>query len=388
MHDEVRNLCAEFGYPCELEKVLTSLREILVKTYGSSLKSVILCGSIATGDFVWLRDENGVRLMSDIDAIAVVDGNRNRGRVEEAIRSLRREKASTPLFHVDVSIGPVGGLGRPPRSFQAVEIRKAGWVLAGKDIRPSFPAEFDPATARQAFFFNLWKPLLFCSIKWTRPELYAQSIARQILDVAILACSEDGNCIPGHRLRAQAFLALPEGHGLATRSVRLAVRHALLVRQGQAVDVDELEREQYDAVKAAVAFLESKSRINGTAPASPQRIERLLPHRSLRRMAAELWNECRVRRCDPIWLCRRKEALAAAALLQIYEYRAQGCRGIAPLAARQWLAQFSGVFVAEAEGEEFMRGARQAYWAGILRLYPFSARDRDWVEPLIGGQYV
>jgi len=89
-----------------------------------------------------------------------------------------------------------------------------------------------------------------------------------------------------------------------------------------------------------------------------------------------------------MWLCRRKEALAAAALLQIYEYRAQGCRGIAAPAARHWLAQFSGESVVEAEGEEFLKSVRQAYWAGILRLHPFSAKDRDWVEPLIGGQYV
>jgi hypothetical protein len=388
VHVEARNLCAEFGYPYELEKVLTSLREILEKTYGSSLKSVILCGSIATGDFVWLHDEKSVRLMSDIDAIAVVDGNGDRGKVEEAICNLRFDKASTPLFHVDVTICPISALKRVPRSFQAVEIRKAGRLLAGEDMRPRFPAEFDPATARQAFFSNLWKPLLFSSIKWTRPNLYAQSIARQILDVAILACSENGNCIPGHRRRAQAFLALPEDHGLATRSVRVAVRHALLVRQGQAVDVDELEREQYDTVRTAVTFLESRSWIEGTAPCSPQRIQRLLPHRSLRRIAVELWNECRGRRCDPMWLCRRKEALAAAALLQIYEYRAQGCRGIAAPAARHWLAQFSGESVVEAEGEEFLKSVRQAYWAGILRLHPFSAKDRDWVEPLIGGQYV
>lgn len=384
---EARSLCARFRYPPELEKVLTSLRNILEQAYGSALQSVILCGSIATGDFVWLKGENGVKLISDIDVLAVVDGSGDRAWAEREIRNLSHEKAGTPLFHVDVSIGPVSALRRVPRSFQAVEIRNAGWVLAGKDVRDCFPREFDPASARQAFFYNLWRPFLFSAVKRTRPDLYAQSIARQILDVGILAVSEDGDCIPGHGRRAEAFLSLPADHGLATPGVRSAVRHALLVREGRDVDLDQLEREQYDAIGTAVRFLQSKSQIEA-APGSPRLIQRLLPRRSPRQLAAEIRNEFRLRRFDPLRLFRRKEALAAAALLQIYEYRGRGARGIAPRAVRQWLAGFSGVSVSACEGEEFLSSARHAYWVGMLRLHPFLARDREWVEPMIGGQSV
>jgi hypothetical protein len=385
MYDEIRELTARFGYPVELERKLVALREILERAYGSSLRSVILCGSIATGDFVWMRDGSAIRFLSDIDGLAFVDGDADISGVSDAIRNLSHDPAGSALFHVDVPVGTVSGLRRLPRSFQVAEIRKAGWVLGGEDVRPWFPADFDPASARMAFFYNLSKPFLLSFLKDNCPDLYLHVMARQILDVAILACSEEGECIPGHGRRAQAFLSLPKDHALATPAVRSALEHALQVRQGKPVDPRQMEAEQEIVIRTVVRFLVARSHGNEDGPVTPHRVNRLLAHRTLREAAKEVLGEFAARRFDLVWLMRRKEALAGAALLEIYEYRAAGWSGPAPANARRWLAQFSGKLVPNLEGDAFAMAARRSYWAGELRLHPAAQGYHEWMEPLIGA---
>lgn len=386
-HREIRALMDRFGYPQELEEKLVALRGILERACGSRLRSVLLGGSIASGDFVWLRGQAGVTLLSDIDAIAFVDGAVDRARIAGQLRELRRDRAATPLFHVDVSLSPAAGLQRLPRSFQAAEMRRAGWVLAGEDVRRCFPVAFDPATARQAFFYNLWKPFLFGALRETRPDLYQQAIARQILDVALLAFSESGVCIAGHRQRAQAFQDLPAEHALKTPAVRAALQDALLIRQGGSCNLETLEHEQRAAIQAVLHFLLARHGGQTTGPLTPRQIGRLLARRSWRQRAAEMRGELARHSLDPLWLLRRKEALAAAALLEIGRSCTPGSRAPAPPRARRWLSAFAGEPVPALAGEAFANAARGVYWRGLLRLHPGLCRDADWVEPLLRGEH-
>ena len=380
----IRNLCSKFGYPSELEEILTSISEILQRTYGRSLKSVIVCGSVATGDFVWRREGADVRLMSDIDAVALVEGATGRRQASEAISGLRSGSASSPLFHVDVSIGSPRSVRRGVATYQTAEIRDAGWLLLGQDLRGLFPSQFQPAAAREAFFFNLWKPLLFSTLKGTQPEVYALTVARQILDVTILAFSQAGVCLPGHRRRVQAFLTLPEEHSLATAGVRKAVNQAMRIRERGAADIDQLEAAQMETLRTSMTFLDSGMPSDWSDPTLPLRIRRLLPSRRLRRLAAEVRNECRAGHFNPLWIRRRKETFAAAVLLFAYQYRAGGGKGPIPGDVLKWMEQHCGTRILAPQSEEFLHLLRRVYWAGQLRLRPSAAMDRNWVEPLIG----
>ena len=388
MYDDIRELTSRFGYPAELERKLVALREILERAYGSALRSVILCGSIATGDFVWIREGSAVRFMSDIDGMAFVDGDADLTLASDALRNLRNDPAGSVLFHVDISVGPVSGLRRLPRSFHAAEIRKAGWVLCGEDVRTWFPVDFDPATARLAFFVNLWKPFLLSAVKSDCPEVYLHAMARQILDVAILACSERSECIPGHSRRVEALLSLPDDHPLATPDVRSALGHALMVRQGKPVDVRQLETDQDKVLWTTLQFLETQCGGDWNGTVTPERIGQLLAPRTMRELLREALSEFVGRRFDPMWLWRRKEALAAASLLEIYQYRAAGWSGPTSAMTRRWLAQFSGELMPKLEGDAFAMAARRSYWTGELRLHPTAQRHRDWVGPLIGVAHV
>ena len=60
------DLCREHGYPNELEKALTGLVEVARECF-PGLLSVVLSGSVATGDFLTRPRSGGSELLSDVD---------------------------------------------------------------------------------------------------------------------------------------------------------------------------------------------------------------------------------------------------------------------------------------------------------------------------------
>lgn len=382
MQDAIAQLGEEFGYPPALLEVLEDLHRVLARTFQDRLLSIILSGSTSTGDFVWRKTTDGTRFLSDIDAIAIVNSRERGDEIAAELEALRRRPEATPLFHVDVTVLPLKGIRHIPHSFQATEIRRAGRVLAGPDMRNVFPSKFRRNSPREAFFFNLWKPFLYRAVRSTHAEFYHQAIARQMLDLALLACSEQNRCVAGHRKRLEAFLALPDGHPLRQADIESALRMAHAVRQGELVSTEAIEAAQFVCLNAAVRFLGIE---NGGSSIEPTEIQRLLDRRSLRRVAGEIRNELRARRFDPEWICRRKEAYAGAILLEIYRCMHAGVEVDLRGAVGRWLEKFRGGLAGPFGGEDAEAWVRKYYWEGELRLHSASRQSRQWVEEILGG---
>jgi predicted nucleotidyltransferase len=384
MHDAIQKLGEQFGYPDGLLEVLDELRLLLDRKFKGRLLSVILSGSAATGDFVWRREGDGITFLSDIDAVVIVASRESGDDIAAESQALRRISSASALFHVDVTVIPSSAIANIPHSFQAAEIRQSGWIVAGCDMRHVFPGDFRPGSSREAFFLNLWKPFLFRAVCLRRPDLYRQAIARQMMDLALLASSEQNCCVAGHRQRLEAFEALPEGHPLQRDDLKAALRMAYGVRQGQNFANGQLEEAQFLCLRAALEFLGIEYGA-GSSAVEPARIQALLDPRPPRRIAGEIRNDLLGRRCDPAWIWRRKEACAGAALLDIYRCRREGIRLEPESNAGRWLGKFSGGPAPDLSRDDAEDRARRSYWEGEQRLHPGAIRNRDWVEAIMRG---
>jgi len=389
MTDSPREICERFGYPDELRTVLERIRGLALECY-PNLRSLLLSGSITTGDFVFTRGPEGLRLLSDIDAFLFVDG---RAAPSEAFRSglaaLEHEHASR-LFHVDVSVAAAKRLRAIPRTYQMVETGMAGLVLAGEDVRPGFPRSFDPRGAIGVLLFNLWKGWLY----WSSPSedwdpIYAQVLARLVLDLPLLAFARRGECIPGHLGRARAFLELPDAEPLSCPETRAAVELAARARSGDAVAPRELELRLLPALDHVLDALDGAGPFARDPDAAlVRRIARLLPRRTLRRVGGEaraLLRRTTAPLRDLAWLLRRKEAAATAAVLGLLPWAFEGARGKPPAGVPLRLAEFTNATPPCTEGMRFVADGRRQYWAAVCRLYPSLREKEGFYDALLGA---
>jgi hypothetical protein len=223
------------------------------------LFSLIIFGSLCTGDFVWSGECGRTRFWSDIDAIALVRGRSRSRHFERDLNRLATDgEWASALFNIDISVCSVDELANLPNTFQAAEIRHAGFVLDGVDARGYFPAAFEPQFVRQAFLFNLWKGVLFRPDRATGEarRLYLLALARQTLDLPTLAFGEEGRCIFGHNRRVETFLDLSPTHPLATELARECVLLAMNVRCGQEAEPEKLAGHQFELATTAISFLD------------------------------------------------------------------------------------------------------------------------------------
>ena len=72
MPTPTRILCSELGYPMELALVLEEVTDAVQRAY-PKLHSLTLCGSVATGDFLWRERDGRIELLSDIDGFVFAD---------------------------------------------------------------------------------------------------------------------------------------------------------------------------------------------------------------------------------------------------------------------------------------------------------------------------
>ncbi len=315
-------LCDRHGYPAPLADALEELSEAASACL-PGLRAVIVSGSLATGDFLWRPrgDAGGVELLSDVDAFAfaplgVAD-------VPELRRRLRKIEARTGSVHfkIDLSVSPPSALARIPATYQMAETRRAGYVLAGEDLRAAFPDHFDPRASRQSFLANLWKPIAaWCDREADGGLAFSLAASRLLVDVALLAASEDGLCLPGHRARCERFLAGGPPESLASdESLRWAVEAGWAARLEPPGQAGNLEPLLAPTVARTVALLDG----GGPPPADPgaglvRRLASWLPPRTMRRRLGELRTVLR-RPSRPDrdlrWLLDRKEAVAGACLL-------------------------------------------------------------------------
>jgi hypothetical protein len=372
MRSHARRLCDQHGYPEQLAEILEEVVSLALAHLGD-VCSVVLSPSASTGDFLWKRIDSEVHLLSDVDGFVFMNGDaKDRAGFFSAVHGLS-EQIGGPMFHVDLSVSDAGALDHLPRSYQFVETGIAGFVLYGEPVLTRFPRQFDPRASRQAFLLNLFKPLRHAFVD-PDPDGAAQAVARLILDIPILALSERGECIAGHRARARWFLddrPTPLG---CDEAIRAAVSAAYAAREDPPGDVAMLGPLLHAAIPRVVGLLDGR----GDPGGDPDRtmVERLatwLPPRAARRVLAE----CRTlvkRPTNPVadlgWLVRRKEASAGAALLGLLHYVARGAVGAPPEGIRARLHEFSRRECSRASGLAFVQSACEVYLEGLLELYP------------------
>jgi hypothetical protein len=362
---DIDALCDRHGYPEALRALLDSLKES-ARAHIPGLRALVLSGSVATGDFVWRGEGSAARLLSDIDAFAFAERAGPVAAFSRAVEKLETSHAS-PLFHIDVSISAVSALRRLPRRFQFVEAGLAGAVLVGPEVLEAFPKRFDRRAGRQSLFGNPWMVIR----NWREDdEVHRLALARIILDLPLIAFSEAGRCIPGHTARVDAFLGLEASHPLATPPAREAVTAALRMRSRGDVPREALEGFAPQGIDALLDFWDGSGPPGLADRRLAARIAKLLPRRTIRRLAGELRAALSAPRPDPGWWLRRKEAVGGAALIGLLRFLRAGAAGPPPPGLSELFGAFAGGAGPTGESEAYMADARRVYREGRRRLYP------------------
>lgn len=364
------DLCDRFDYPEELATLLDDVARLAGEML-DPLAGIVLTPSISSGDFLWRATESGVEFLSDIDGFVFSDAASDSiGQFRAALVDLCVGRGG-PAFEIDLSFNPIAQLSRMPETFQMVETHLAGFELLGEGLLEKFPTAFEPGASRQALLLNLWKPL-----GAQDADEWAQNAARLLLDIPLLATSEAGICRPGHRQRAEWFLADRSGRFGSSEILHNAVEAALAARLNPPGEAESLHGFIVPAIGDLLSRLDGK----GEMPQTPdvalvERLTAWLPRRPFRRTLGEL-RTClrrRTRAADDIaWLRHRKEAIGGAALwgmLQIaYANRPlqHATAGLIGLYARQ--------APLDPDRADFVERAGDQYRSGFFELYPTRAR--------------
>ena len=362
-------LCERFEYPVELRSVLDAVVDSARASLGEAA-IIVLSPSVSTGDFLWRRTEAGVELMSDLDGFVFTDAPAGRiADFEQTIARLAKEQGD-PFLEIDLSVSRRAALAALPETFQMVETGLAGFELVGDGALARFPTRFDPGASRQALLLNLWKPLAS-----DEPDALARNVARSLLDIPLIATSEAGHCVPGHRARAEAFLADPPEPFANEPVLAAALELALAARTDPPGDPAALAAVVVPALGAMLSRLDGGPPLPSRPDASlVRRFARWIPRRTPRRLMGELRSVLR-RPSGPVrdlrWWERRKEALGAAVCWGLLVSRFGG-EAIAP-ETLDLLAAFAREPRLDLESPDLLEAARRQYRRGFVELYPSRA---------------
>lgn len=361
-----RELGERFGYPEELTSVLDRIGEAARRHLGSDT-SVVLSPSVSTGDFLWTRETNRVELLSDVDGFVFTAApTAALAAFSEELRAL--ERVAGPPFSIDLAMNRPDALRRIASTYQMAETREAGFVLSGPDVLDAFPSSFDPRASHQAFLENLWKPI--CALE-KGDAAFARATARVLCDLAILAASEQGACVPGHAARARWFLDSKPAPLGSEALLREAVEMARMARMKPPGDASRLRPMLAPSVlltceRLGVPF--DRGNVQGLV----KQLAAWIPPRSFRRCLGEL--RPLLRRptgliSDLRWWLSRKEAWAGAAALHLLVFIHEGGSS-PPAGVAELLGWYARAKQPAGQGEVFVAHAVTTVRAGHAELYP------------------
>lgn len=390
-HNNVKQICEQHGYPFEIAALLEDVCR-LTQEKVSNVRSLMLSGSVATGDLVYRRDANGLKIFSDLDLLVFADTPKIAEDFTLRVSELE-SRFHTNLFHIDLPINPMRALRRIAPSYQMVELRKVNSVLWGKDFRSLFPSQADVRFSRQSLLLNLWKAILY----WPdgnpeRYECFQWILARLILDVPLLVFSELQNVIAGHFARAQAFCELTATvHPLATSAIQTAVMRAAAMRRAGAVEGADLWPDFLTVLDIVLCYLNLGSLQDPVSiNARAARLKKLLPQRSLRRIGGEFravlhGHGSALQR--GVWWLGRKEVWAGLSALEMIAWLARGESRAALDKVETCLTQFCGRDFHFDEVVLPVRQFRTVYWEGQLRMYPSLCHNSVFVRRAGGEEF-
>lgn len=382
--NNAKRVCERYAYPSEIEDLLAELCTA-IQSHIPRVRSILLSGSIATGDLVYRKTSSSLKIFSDLDLLIFTESPTESKNFRDRLCEME-ERFRTPLFHIDLAINGMNVLRRIAPSYQMAELRQVDSVLLGEDLRAYFPFRAAPRLSKQALILNLWKALLY----WpdgdpSRQECFQWTLARLILDVPLLVFSELQHVIPGHQARAQAFCQLtPAQHPLATPLVQAAVARASAVRRAGVIEGIDLWPDFMETLDASLCHLDLGSlREPIASEVRAARFEKLLPARSWRRVAGELraamrsdatWSE------RWVWWSRRKEAWAGVAVIEALVLLADPLRHGMHSRVEFCLSRFCGTPIDFSAALALTHQFRVAYWKGLTTLHPSLRANADFVR--------
>ncbi len=390
-------LCTRHRYPDALRAVMHEVVGACREAY-PGLESLVLTGSAATGDYVYFEEDGRTQLVSDLDLMLFVDSKNARAELlRDAVKAIKARHPS-PIFDVDIAINSLRALERVPPRFQVVEARQEGVVLCGRDVLDRFPSSFDPDAAIAAFLNNLWKPFLYWTPRGGDLDLeYQQMVARLFLDVPLLVCARNRECIAGHRARGEAYLAESSRSGLHAESIRERVQWALDVRRTPSREREGLEAAVADFACQVVSALDEGPVPDRFDARLASRFAKHLPRRTPRRVGGELRTLVRDPHAplrDLAWWWQRKEAHAGAAMLGLLvhlgEIAGDPTTFDPPRETLERLAAFARSApierAAAEDGLEFLYRCKRIYRDALDAFFPSSAKADDRQAALLGAE--
>ena len=371
MHARAEDLIRRYGYPGRLRAILGEIETSAHRQLGADLVAILLTGSIATGDYVWRTSDGTSDLLSDIDAVTIVRRRRRcLGYMEDLARLSREWKGITSEFKIDMATVTTREARRLVRNYQYAEARLTGFLLEGNEaVLAWLPRDFQPGYSRLAALFNLSKTLQHWpeDASKLREGKFQRMLARLVLDGAMLAYSERGLCVPGHRLRVSGLWA----RGWVSERMATTLEKAIEIRQGHSTFLDV--RETWESVNEVLQRLVGEPIEYESSTLLAEQLTRVVPPRTLRRWAREASQS----RGDIGWLIRRKEAWAAAFSLTAFRQLAEtGVVALDRYGTGTALAKFSG----ETTGDNSFQAIRRAFRSGQAKLRPWLARDEEWTS--------
>lgn len=365
------SLC-KYDYPVEL---LNTIKDVVVcarRHYGNDIVSFLLCGSTATGDFVYKRDNSNTLLLSDIDALMIV--NRLDDRVSEFNRDIRNiyanNRSASKLFYIDISVIDNIRLWFIQKTYQNVEMRTSSIVLDGKDIRDKMPQYWNKKHSRQTFLLNLWRSVLYCPTSGpyspSKNDIYDFSLSRVWLDLPILVASEKGLCIPGHNSRVRWFL---DNHNdlMVSEEITETIQHSIDVRKGKIIaDRNKLLKRLPVLIEYAMKIMGVNESIYNINPTLYKSIKKAIGNRGLRRIISE----ARICNGDMIWLLKRKEAVIACILIELNIRLAENNTSLPSPYIQKLLGILDKRNTLDIKTCTQIREWKKMLWRGMLRLYP------------------
>lgn len=382
--NNVKRICAQYNYPSEIEGLLEEVC-FLVQEKIDGVRSLMMSGSVATGDLVYRRDSASLKIFSDLDLLAFADTPQ----IAEdfAVHLLEIEsRFRTNLFHIDLPVNPMQALRRIAPSYQMAELRKVDSILFGEDFRVFFPSRVDVRFSQQALILNLWKVILYWPDEdLDRQEYFQWALARLILDVPLLVFSELQNVIAGHFARAQAFCELTATvHPLATSAIQTAVMRAANMRCAGTTEGVDLWPDFLAVIDSALCHLHLGGlRDPISVGARARRLDALFPQRSLRRVGGEFCAALREGGSVSqrwAWWLERKEVWAGLSSLEMIAWLAYEDSHSTLNRVEDCLTRFGGRDFRFAGDVRPTKQFRVAYWEGLLRLYPSLCHNSAFVR--------
>jgi len=217
MNDRL-TFCRDYNYPPALTDLLRRIAEVMDP---GAVKSAILLGSTARGEFSWTQDNGRFVPRSDIEMLLVTP-HRPRPTAISIMKNRLHDIEQTisldvPSFHIDFDLISEAKLRKLTLIFRTFETRQTGKVIAGESLLETIPAvttdNLDHRDLNEILIWRLWAMWLHMPMQFVErgplsvelDEEYAYVVARNLLDLPSWLLPRSGHLVAGFASRLETL---------------------------------------------------------------------------------------------------------------------------------------------------------------------------------------